>query len=75
MKPEIVVARVFGVPVDSVHDGVSNTSLAEWDSVAHMELILELEAAYGVSVSPQDALDMTDVGAIKRVLSRYGAAW
>ena len=75
MKPEAVVAKVFGVPLDSVHDDVSNTSLAEWDSVAHMELILELEAAYGVSVSPQDALDMTDVGAIKRVLSRYGAAW
>lgn len=75
MSPEAVIARVLGVPRSVIHDGVSNTTLAEWDSVAHMELVLELESAYGVSVSPQDALDMTDVGAIKRLLLRYGASW
>lgn len=75
MTPEEVVSKVFGVDRRAVSDATSNTTLAEWDSLGHMTLVVELEAAYAVSLSPDDALAMTDVAAIKRVLASRGAKW
>ena len=75
MAPEAVVARLFGVPRHSVTDATSNANVSAWDSLNHVTLILELEEVFGVSLSAEDALAMTDVGAIKRVLRTHGADW
>jgi acyl carrier protein len=75
MQPEEIVAKVFSVPLTEVTDNTSNHTVAAWDSFGHISLILELEAAYTVALSPQDALVMTDVSSIKKVLKIYGAAW
>lgn len=75
MTPEEVVSRVLGVAVGDISDETSNQNLAAWDSLAHMNLILEVEATYGVSLSTEDAMGMTDVAAIKRVLRERGVGW
>ena len=75
MAPEDVVSRVFGVERRRVDDATSNTTLAEWDSLGHMTLVTELETTYGISLSAEDALAMTDVAAIKRILRHRGARW
>jgi acyl carrier protein len=71
----MVLAKVFGVAPLEVNDSTSNRSLPAWDSLGHMTLIVELESIYGVSLSPDDALRMTDVAAIKRILRDRGARW
>ena len=63
-----MVARVFGLPRRTVSDETSNTTVETWDSLNHVTLILELEAAFGITLSAEEALSMTDVAAIKRVL-------
>jgi acyl carrier protein len=75
MAPEAVVARVFGLARAAVTDATSNTTVAEWDSLNHVTLVLELESAYGVSLSAEETLAITDVAAIKRVLRSHGVAW
>lgn len=75
MRPEEVVANVLGVSPHEIEDDTSNESIAEWDSLAHMNLVLELEATYGVALSADEALEITNVAAIKRVLSERGATW
>ena len=75
MVPETIIARVFGLSRRLVTDETSNTTLETWDSLNHVTLILELEAAYGVSLSAEEALTMTDVGSIKRVLRAHGVEW
>ena len=69
------MAKVFGVARSAIGDGTSNKTLTQWDSLAHMTLIVELEAAYGVSFSAEEALTMTDVGTIKRLLADRGVTW
>jgi len=73
--PEEVVSKVFGVDRRLVDDATSNRTLAEWDSLGHITLVVEMEATYGVSLSAEDALAMTDVGAIKRILGDRGVTW
>ncbi len=75
MGPEEVMSRVFGVGRNQIDEATSNGSLPEWDSMGHMNLIMELEATYSVSLSPDDALKMTDVASIKRILRDRGATW
>ena len=75
MTPEQVIARVLGVAASEVNDATSNKTLAAWDSLAHMNLVLEIEAVYGVALSTEDAMTMTDVATIKRLLLEHGATW
>ena len=72
MAPEAVIARVLGLPRHAVNDATSNTTVSAWDSLNHVTLLLELEAAYNVSFAAEEALAMTDVAAIKRVLRSHG---
>ena len=75
MAPESIVAKVLGISRRAVEDDTSNTTVAEWDSLNHVTLILELESAYGVSFGAEEALAMTSVAEIKRVLQAHGVEW
>lgn len=44
-----------------------------WDSVGHMELIVGIEAEFGISVDGDDVFAMSDYGSVRRILrDRYG---
>lgn len=74
MTPEQLIAQVFGVAEVEITDQTSNKTLEAWDSMNHVNLIMELEATFGVSISMEDALEMTDVATIKQVLAKHGVA-
>lgn len=75
MAPEDVLCKVFDVRRAEVDDATSNRSLPDWDSMGHVNLILELETTYGVSFSAAETLGMTDVASIKQVLQNHGVTW
>ncbi|MBL8984820.1 MAG: acyl carrier protein [Gemmatimonadales bacterium] len=74
-SPEELVARAFGVAASQVTDQTSNQNLPEWDSLGHITLVVELESTYGVSLSPDEALQVTSVDAIKKMLTARGISW
>ncbi len=75
VAPEEIVAKVFGAALSEVRDDTSNKTLAAWDSLGHITLIIELESTYGISLSPGDLFNMTSVASIKRILSSHGVTW
>jgi len=74
MTPEQVLARVFDVDAADLRDATCNLDVADWDSLGHMTLVVELEAVYQVLFSPAEALRMTSVGGIKQVLRERGVS-
>ena len=44
-----LAARVFKVPRESLSGASAYGSFPEWDSVNHLKLVMEAEAAFGVS--------------------------
>jgi acyl carrier protein len=74
MSIEEVVAKVFKVDVSEVTDLSSKETLAEWDSMAHLSLVMSLEERFKVALSIADAMEMTSVQHIKRILKEYGVA-
>ena len=75
MRPEEIIAKVFDVPVSEVTDDTSNKTIKAWDSLGHLTLILELESAYRVSLSPEEVFTMISVKRIKEQLVAHGVMW
>jgi acyl carrier protein len=74
MTVEEVFANVFQLDVLEVDDSLSRERIQQWDSMAHLTLITELERAFRVSISIADAIELTSVGRAKDILKRYGAS-
>jgi acyl carrier protein len=74
MSVEAVVARVFNLDPAQVTEESSRDTIEEWDSMGNMSLVLGLEEEFKVSLSIADAMDMTSVQQIKKVLREYGVS-
>ena len=74
MSVEDVVARVFNLDVSEVTDQSSKETLVQWDSMGNLSLIASLEEEFNVSIAIADAMEMTSVQHIKRILKDYGVA-
>jgi acyl carrier protein len=74
MSVEEVVAKIFSLDPSEVTDRSSKETIAEWDSMGHLSLITGLEEEFKVSIAIVDAMAMTSVQHIKRILKDYGVA-
>ncbi|MGE6169153.1 acyl carrier protein [Aeromonas media] len=74
MTLEQVFADALGVDVGSVSNTLTYNSIPQWDSVAHMGLIAQLEDHYGVLLDTDDIIDMSSVAKAREILAKYGAA-
>ena len=55
--------------LDNVPAGLSQKNCAAWDSVNHLNLILALEAEFGVAFEPEEIAAMQDLDAVKNLLA------
>jgi acyl carrier protein len=68
-----VFASVFPLDGEALRDDDSPRTIREWDSVAHVQLVLALEAEFGVSFSPDEIAELISVGVIRSRLAELGA--
>lgn len=66
-------SRSLGIPREQVTDQLAYNSRKEWDSVAHMALVVELETEFDVMFDTDDILDMSSVAKAREILTRLGA--
>lgn len=67
------LAQVLDLPADRIRPDTDQPSVPGWDSLHHVHLISALEAEFGVSIDPEDWLELTSVPAIVACLGRLGA--
>ena len=72
MTVEEIIGKVFNVSPEGLNGLFSRNTIEAWDSMGHINLIMEIEKQYNVHVSIADAVDMVDVGKIKEILRGYG---
>ena len=70
MKDRIkeVLKKVF--ELDEVHDNISQTTCAKWDSLNHLNLIVELEDEFNVTFEAEDIAEMKSLDIIEAKLNR-----
>jgi acyl carrier protein len=68
-----VIADLFGcLPNDIPHDG-DLRMLDGWDSLHHLELMLELEAEFKIRIPTETMAELTSMGRIEDYLSEHAA--
>ena len=65
-----IVARIMGVPVEAVTSESSPETLANWDSLRHMKLILAIEESLDIQFNDEDIVSIMNV---QDLLSRLEA--
>ncbi len=67
------MATVFDRPLAEIGEDASPESLEDWDSLHHLELVLELELEFGVRVPAETVPEMLSVDAIEETLRELAA--
>jgi acyl carrier protein len=66
------IEAALGVGPGLLSEQSSPQSIAEWDSLNHITLVMALESEFGIEMSAEDALEMRTVGRIRSILREYG---
>lgn len=69
---ESVIASALGIAAESVDDTLEFRGAPEWDSAAHLRLVLALQEALGVAIDDELAIELTSVPVIRAFASRSG---
>ena len=59
-----IVADLFLLDIASVHDKLAPEDVSNWDSMQHLNLLLALEADFGIQITPEESTQMLNVGLV-----------
>jgi acyl carrier protein len=72
MHLEEIFVRVLGIPAQHLADEASPMTIPAWNSLKHIELIVQIEAAYRVRFTRPEIASLRSVGEIRSLLSKKG---
>lgn len=70
---EEIFRYVFKLPPEVDVSGVAQEDVPDWDSLAHVSLILALESEFNIAIEPADTMDLTSYESVARYLQERGA--
>ena len=69
-----VVAKSFGIPIDSVNDGLSRDTLEAWTSLNHLLLVTDVEEQLGIRLTSDEVLKIRTYKDLREIVSTKQAA-
>lgn len=71
MKEQIIalIEEILNVPAGTVTEDTKSEEIEEWDSLAHVTIIGELEERLGISIPLDEAIELTGV---REILEKCG---
>lgn len=63
-----IAADLFEVPVEEVTESSSPETIEAWDSLQHLNLMVELQMQFGVNFTPKETATMTSIASVAAVL-------
>lgn len=70
MQLEQIVSEVLDVDLAEITDDTGPATNAVWTSLAHIEVVMAVEDAYGVALTAQEIDTVRSVGALRRLITR-----
>lgn len=67
-----IIGETFGVDPSSINESSNMENTNHWDSLKHIELMMSLEEAFGVTFAADEIVTMTNVKKITEVLIAKG---
>jgi acyl carrier protein len=67
-KLKVVMASMREIDVSTVGPATSTDTVAQWDSVRHMNLVIALEEAFGISIPDDEVATLTSYPIVRAVV-------
>ena len=64
-----ILGKVLFLEKDEITDDIKRKDHENWDSMAHLMIITEVEGAFGISFEDDEVADIWTVGDLKQLLS------
>lgn len=64
-------AQALDIAETEVNESLEYQGIASWDSIGHMELISQLEDAFGIMMDTDDIVDLSSYNVGKQILAKY----
>jgi len=65
------LSRAFNLDPSGITLETSQANTPAWDSIAHLNLVFEIEDAFGVRLSSEEIPQVTSVARLQEVLARH----
>ena len=63
-----IMQKVFGIK--DLDRTCSQKTCEQWDSMAQLNLVLELEDEFGISLEPEEIGEMTDFETVRKMVAK-----
>jgi acyl carrier protein len=64
--------QALGIPPTSDFDALAYGVTQGWDSVAHMNLVAEIESTFDVMFATEDVIDMSSFAKANEIVMKHG---
>jgi acyl carrier protein len=71
-KLKTILAKVLFIDEAKISDELSRKTVKEWDSMAHLMLVSEIESVFEVTMDDDDIMEIQTVADIKKTLKKLG---
>jgi acyl carrier protein len=65
-------SKALNLELSMIKPDLKYKSISQWDSVAHMMLIAELESAFDIILDTDDIMAMNSVAKAEEIVAKYG---
>ena len=66
-----ILAKVLEIDIVTIFDNATQKDIAKWDSLQHLNLIVEIEDKYDISIDPEDISEMLSIDKIIEIIKKY----
>lgn len=70
-KVRQILASVLRQPVNALPAGAAIDLTPGWDSLAQLDILAAVEQEFGVTIEPEQAIDLTSLPALVAFLDRH----
>ncbi|MFM1819914.1 MAG: hypothetical protein RLZZ402_273, partial [Bacteroidota bacterium] len=57
--------------IDTIGDNATQKDIIKWDSLNHLNLVVEIEDNFDISIEPDDISEMLSIDQILLVVNKY----
>ena len=69
-----IMAQVLRLPMDRLGPDAAIGNVPNWDSTAHMRVMLALEDAFGIELNETEMVEMTSLAKIRTIVADLQSA-
>ncbi|MCC7053589.1 MAG: acyl carrier protein [Gemmatimonadaceae bacterium] len=66
-------ATALGLPPTTEFESLEYRKIPEWDSVAHMALVMEIETAFDIMLPTDDVIGLSSFAKAQEIVAKHGA--